>query len=218
MADSRLAVVVAAPAEPARKRGRPKGSFSPRVRTVKFSVLEAVDSLADTAANTFHPGWEWDGKAYPKTKRSHGPNMDSLNRHSPVLKILFWLAPNGYPDPYKLRDVWIQLHGLFKILGPRPEGEALLSLSSVAALAADRWRIMCKHCLLLVKGKQYIPRDFTALKEVMALINVESEGAKPPAAPAEKPPAAAGAAAAASRARPSGPGACTSISCTSRGR
>ena len=92
MADSKLAL--AAPAEPARKRGRPKGISTPRVKTVKFDINEAVDAMSDLAANTFHPGWEWDGKSYPKTKRSHGPNMEALNNHTP-LKQLAALAPSG---------------------------------------------------------------------------------------------------------------------------
>ena len=103
-------------AAPARGRGRPKGSTNcARMKTVKFDVANGVRAFTDLASNTHHPGWEWSGRSYPKMKRSNGPNIDSLNRHSPVLKILIWLAPNGYPDPYKLRDVWVQLHGLFKI-------------------------------------------------------------------------------------------------------
>ena len=107
-------------AAPARGRGRPKGSTNGfRMKTVKFDVASGVEAFTDLASNTHHPGWEWNGKSYPKMKRSNGPNMDSLNRHSPVLKILIWLAPNGYPDPYRLRDLLVQLHGLFKILDPR---------------------------------------------------------------------------------------------------
>ena len=67
--------------------------------------------MADIAANTFHRGWGWDGKSYPKTKRSHCPNMEALNNHTP-LKQLVALAPNGYPDPYKLRDLFVQLHAV----------------------------------------------------------------------------------------------------------
>ena len=103
----------AEPAAPARGRGRPKGATNGfRMKTVKFDVASGVEAFTDLASNTHHPGWEWSGKSYPKMKRSNGPNMDSLNRHSPVLKILIWLAPNGYPDPYKLRDLLVQLHGL----------------------------------------------------------------------------------------------------------
>jgi len=174
-------------AAPARGRGRPKGSTCPRTKTVKLDVANGVRAFTDLASNTHHPGWEWSGRSYPKMKRSNGPNMDSLNRHSPVLKILIWLAPNGYPDPYKLRDVLVQLHGLFKILDPRHEGEEALSLSSVAILAADRWRIMCKHCLMLLKGKQYIPNDFVGLKECLAAFQLENPTETPRAAPADTP-------------------------------
>ena len=66
-------------------------------------------------------------------------------------------------------------------------GEANLSLSSVAILAADRWRVMCKHCLMLVKGKQYIPNDFVQLKECLAAIQLENPTETPQAAPADTP-------------------------------
>jgi len=114
-------------AEPAqvapRGRGRPKGcGFNHRIKTTKFSVAEGVDRMTDLASNTHHPWWAWDGKMYPKTKRSHGPNADSLNRHAPVLMVLMVLAPNGYPDPYRLRDLFVQLHSLFNIFEHRDVG------------------------------------------------------------------------------------------------
>ena len=81
-----------------KERGRPKGSGIPRVRTCKFDLTTGVDAMADLACRTDH-GWGWDGKSYPKTKRSHGPNQDSLETHAEPLKLLLGLAPNGYPDP-----------------------------------------------------------------------------------------------------------------------
>merc|ERR1712023_402301 len=94
----------AEPAATAGGRGRPKGcSFQQRARTTKFDVNTGVETMHPVASNTHHPTWSWDGRSYPKTKRSHWPNMPSLNEHSAVLKLLFHLAPNGYPDPYKLR-------------------------------------------------------------------------------------------------------------------
>ena len=83
---------------------------------MKFSVAAGADALADTASMADdHPGWDWEGKAYPKTERSHGPNMQSLDDHSEFLKVLIRLAPNGYADAYKLRDLLLQLHNLFQI-------------------------------------------------------------------------------------------------------
>ena len=71
--------------------------------------------------------------------------------------LLFHLAPNGYPDPYKLRDLFVKLHDIYGILSPRHEADKDLSLASVAILAADRWRIMCKHCLMIFKGGNTSP-------------------------------------------------------------
>lgn len=140
-------------AAPARGRGRPKGcSFTSRVRTVKFGLDTGVATMHPLAINADLPGWTWGGRSYPKTKRSHGPNMHSLNHHSTFLKLLFELAPNGYPDPYRLRDLFVQLHDIYTIFDPRSEADRLLSLPRIAILAADRWRIMCKHCIIIDKG------------------------------------------------------------------
>ena len=113
-------------AAPARGRGRPKGITATRIKTIKFDVYRAVDLFTDLASNTHHPMWTWDGRSYPKTKRSHGPNLDSLSGHWPVLKELIALAPNGYPDTYKLRDLFTRLHSIFKIFDPRSEEDESL--------------------------------------------------------------------------------------------
>ena len=101
------------PAEPAadgekRGRGRPKGTSAPRVRTYKVDVDEGVKAFACLARAKDHE-WHWDGKSYPKTKASHGPDIFSLAVHKEPLKILIGLAPNGYPDPYRLRDLLVRL-------------------------------------------------------------------------------------------------------------
>ena len=136
-----------------KKRGRPKGSFAPRVQTCKFSINDAVDRFTELATIGDHPEWSWDGRMYPKGNRRSGPNRKSLENHGLVLKILFQLAPNGYPDQYRLRDVVLNLHHIFNILANPPEEEKCLPLSKRALLAADRWRIMCKHALMIKSCK-----------------------------------------------------------------
>ena len=81
--------------------------------------------MADLASNTYHPDWSWDGKSYPKTKRSHGPNIESLNRHLPLEKIIGF-APNGYPDPHKLRELLVLLQDVFHMFAERDECETNL--------------------------------------------------------------------------------------------
>ena len=88
--------------------------------------------------------------------------MPSLNEHGAVLLLLFHLAPNGYPDPYKLRDLFMRLLDIYGILNPRHEADKYLSLNSVAILAADRWRIMCRHCPVIVKGGSTSPATWMA--------------------------------------------------------
>ena len=109
-------------AAPAKKgRGRPKGcSFASRIKTTKFDIEEGVQECTDLASNTYHPDWDWDGQSYPKTKRSHGPHIASLNDHckgpqKPIIR----LAPRCYPDPYKLKDLLLMLHDLFQSIGVR---------------------------------------------------------------------------------------------------
>ena len=130
---------------------------------------EAIIRLTPLAKNTHHPQWDWNGKTYPKTKRSNGPNRDSLEYHSPVLTVLLELAPNGYPDAYVLRDVFVKLHELFRILEKNdPSEDAQLSITGRATFAADRWRIMTKHCLILKTSRAEIPTP--GLKLVVSLI------------------------------------------------
>ena len=106
--------VVAESKDGPKKRGRPRGASNcTRQKTVKFSIDEGMKLMAATARTSHHPEWDWEGKSYPKTKRSHGPNHAALDDHGEVLFKLIWLAPNGYPDPFRLRDLLIQLHILF---------------------------------------------------------------------------------------------------------
>ena len=136
------ASVIEGPAEPAiaderrsgRGRGRGTGGYC-RVHTSKFAIDEAIDRFADLACRTDH-AWSWDGTSYPKTKRSDGPNVEGLAMHNEPLKILLQLAPNGYPDPYRLRDLLMKMHSLFNIFA-ECHTEGHLSPSSRAAFAAD---------------------------------------------------------------------------------
>ena len=42
-------------------------------------------------------------------------NMEALDDHSPVLFVLFRLAPNGDPNMLRLRDPLMRLHDVFDI-------------------------------------------------------------------------------------------------------
>ena len=140
-------------------RGRPRGgkNHKPRSPTIKFSVEVGVNALIDLAQQkTDHWNISWDGKSYPKTKRSHGPNIEALVEHAPVLTILLKPAPNGYPDCYSLAATLEKLHELYHILDCSDDH---LGVHQRAMLAADRWRIMRKHCVLVAQSKAPIPSD-----------------------------------------------------------
>ena len=182
MAPSAEKTALVAPAEPARGRGRPKGCcFKNREQTIKFSVQEGVEALAEIAANTYHPGWVWSGMSYPTLKWGNSPNMDFLNRHRPLEKLIA-LAPNGRPDPWRLRDLLVSLHDIYGIFNKREESEVHLPLSGVAKLAAGRWQKMCRHIALLRRTCRHIPRDLVLLKKVVSLVNLGG-----PAEPAPAP-------------------------------
>ena len=178
---------IAEPAEQAitdesqkRGRGRPKGTGIPRIHTSKFDIEKGLAAFSDLACRT-NLKWAWDGTSYPKTKRSHGPNVESLAMHSEPLKILLQLAPNGYPDPYRLRDLLVKLQNMFNIFA-NCKLEAHLNLANRAILAADRWRIQCKHLVMLKKcGQDY---GDSVIKELLGMITT---GSVPPAEPAQAP-------------------------------
>ena len=163
--------------EPMRKRGRPKGSGSFRTKTAKFDIGVAMDALADIACQPPQGRpWNWDGSAYPLQKRTDAPDIGALNDHSPVIFVLIRLAPNGYPDAYRLRDLLMRMATVFSIFPEDRSYEATLSLKTRAVMAADRWRVMCKHCLMLVKTNFEVPEGFEGLKDVLAAIHLpESE-------------------------------------------
>ena len=152
-----------------KKRGRPTGTSVERAKTVKFNKEEAVIRLTHLAKSTHHPHWSWDGKTYPKTKRSNGPNRDSLEHHSPVLLELFYLARNGYPDGYILRDVLLILHDLYGILQKkRPIGGCPLRPSGPSD---PRRRSVANHVqntMMLHRGKAEIASP--GLRQVVSLI------------------------------------------------
>ena len=95
--------------------------------------------------------------------------LNELNDHSPVLFVLLRLAPNGDPNMLRLADLLMRLHDVFGIF---PDGgetyEAKLWLPTGAALAADRWRVLCKHCLMLVKSNTTIPVHCEGLSILLA--------------------------------------------------
>jgi hypothetical protein len=160
MAGSKMASAATA-LEPMKKRGRPTGSGCIMTKPVDFDIEDAVDALSDIACQPPQGPWNWDGSTYPLClSESMSPvSMECLDDHSPVLFVLFRLAPNGDPNMLRLRDLLMQLHDVFGIFPEDETDKAKLWFSTRAALAAEQWRVMCKHCLMLVKNNGYIYAD-----------------------------------------------------------
>ena len=76
-------------------------------KPVDFDIADAVDALSDIACQPPQGPWNWDGSTYPWRciRDMSWINTENLNDHSPVLFVLIRLAPNGYPDAYRLRDL-----------------------------------------------------------------------------------------------------------------
>ena len=171
-----------APAETAPQRPETRGL--PMGKTIPFDIDHGVELLADLARNRL--AWlNWDGTTYPKTKGPQGPSQEALVVHAPVLLHLLTLAPNGYPCPYGLRDLLCQLHMKFNIFGDDYFMDCQ-PLIKRAMLAADRWRIMCKHCSMLKHSGATIRfPDLTAVVSLIHPVLPEPEAVLPePAATA----------------------------------
>ena len=139
--------------EPRRKRRRPQGSGCIMTKPVDFDIADAVDALSDIA---YQPPqgrpWNWDGSTYPWRciRDMSWINTERLNDHSPVLSVLIRMAPNGYPNGGRLIRLLSELNNAFSIF-PKHRSK---SAAHRAVMAADRWRAMCKHCLMLVRVLQ----------------------------------------------------------------
>ena len=113
-------------------------------------MAEGMELLGDLASNKARRrAWNWDGTVYPKTKRAEGPDQWALTMHAEVLGHLLTLAPNGYPCPWRLRDLFCHLHLKWGIFDDDRQCVEAKSPFDRAALASNRWRIMCKHCVML---------------------------------------------------------------------
>ena len=166
-------------------RGRPPGKeSSSRVKNIRFDIEHGVELLADLAEKN-SVSFDWDGSAYPKTKRTQGPSQEGLVVHAPVLLHLLTLAPNGYPCPYRLRDLLCKLHIKFTIFGDNHFLDCN-PLMKTAMAAADRWRIMCKHCLMLkLSGTTILFDDLTRILSLIHAVLPLGEAVLPePAATA----------------------------------
>ena len=115
------------------------------IKVMRFDVDKGLELLEDLARNkACNHAWNWDGTAYPETQPAEGPNLEALTAHAEVLYHLLTLAPSGYPCMDSLCDLFCQLHRIWHIFDD--DGQCV---EARAMLASKRWRIMCRHCVML---------------------------------------------------------------------
>ena len=125
---------------------RPDYYMNSYVKT-KVNTSVGVNALKDIAQTE---AWSWHGTTYCKKTKGARPHKGSLNLHSEVLRELIRLAPTTRLSRYSLRDILFQLHiqtGIFNGIAR----ERSLKLHEAATVAADRWCIMLRHCLVLCR-------------------------------------------------------------------
>ena len=147
------------------------------IMTEPFVGAEALDALSDIACQPPEELWNWDANTYMRWREVEPfICLDGLDDHSPVLLGLVRMAPNGDLNEFELTNGLMRLHDAFDIFPEDGSAESELSLSTRAAVASVRWRVMCQQCLMLVKSNYNIPDRYEKLKEVLAAIQLpESE-------------------------------------------
>ena len=164
MADSNVTSAATALEPMSSNRGRPTGSGGIETKPVDFGIEDALDALIELALqpwyarNTQYPKWDWDAKHYPHLDWDVSyspPDMAVLNKYSELLLVLIRLARYDQPineqSTVCLTELLTHLHTRFGIF-PRywsARHTSCWSLRDRAVAAADRWRLMCKHCLFL---------------------------------------------------------------------
>jgi hypothetical protein len=142
-----------------------------RPQTMHFNVDELIDALAPLA-KLKDPGFAWDGSKYPKESRGLGIDATQLKEHQSPLSLILSASPSGFPSMGALRKVFEALQDKFNVF----DLKACVPCFSVAANAADRWRIMCKDVYLLAKGsRKASAEDLAVLKPLTDMIVFKNE-------------------------------------------
>ena len=142
----------------------------PRTRRVRPTVSHFdVKSLKQewaALAQLRDPGWSWDGSTYSANMRTKVPDHQALVMHCDGLVPWLAHAPTGFPSHPQLKSVLESLNVRFGILQVTQKFQ-----SRAAALAAEGWRVMCRHLYnLAVSGTKDF--DDPKLKKMVQLIQV----------------------------------------------
>ena len=123
-------------------------------------------------------GFSWTGNTY--TGKANKGDEKTLALHYDGLHKLLELAPTGFPDHGGLVDALLQLDADHGILATDPR-----FVNRAAALAAETWRLMCKHIYNWhYESKQCTDKKIT---DLMNLITTASDGVGEPDKAAGEP-------------------------------
>ena len=139
-----------------------------RARRPSVSNFEAADLAAALfpLAGLRATGFRWDGSDYTALGRNHVPHQASLSQHAEALAIICGFAPSGFPAHATLRNTLLLLQNKHNVLGDHPAHR----LFREASVAAENWKIMCKHVYVI--KKQNIEITHAALMGAVAKIRL----------------------------------------------
>ena len=125
--------------------------------------VERMVELWSPLARLKDPGFGFDGAAYTASHRS-SPDVEGLAMHAEALQHLLREAPSAFPAHAAVVAIMLRLHSEHSILGSGLESRFT---SRAANLAAEQWRLMCKHVYTLEVTKAAVED-----KKVTALIDL----------------------------------------------
>ena len=118
-----------------------------RPRTSQFEPTELVKAW-ERFAQLRTVRWSWSGDSYMCGTRAKVADQEALLRHHDALLPLAQLAPTGFPSFPQLKSALLALNDKHHILGVDRK-----FAHRAASLAAEGWRVMCKHLYNLAADK-----------------------------------------------------------------
>ena len=151
-----------------------------RTRNDPIDLVNFCDGLAELA-KLRTPGFDWDLRAYGKSRRSQGPDRDGLMYYERLLEQVLRFAPRGFPSHVQLREAWMWLQKEHHVMAC----DVASSIESWADKAAETIRLMLKHLVDIRRsGTPYLSPGLAKLVGMISDDSGSSAAVAPQPAPA----------------------------------